>query len=172
MTAKQQFKLFQGGLLVLAAFLLIPSLVYDYHLLTNPQKAPLPRKMRSGYLEEWSSGYGILEVAGFINDQLEQVRGNILVGTEGYFGTLPDGLQIYFDQNDRVTVLGVGQPVREISEKLLNATRDNQVYLVVNRSRMLVEGDPRLVLLKKFPKAQGPKGQDFLLLYKVKSVLK
>jgi 4-amino-4-deoxy-L-arabinose transferase-like glycosyltransferase len=154
----------------LVLILLILPLIYDWRLLTDPQEAPLPRRMRSGYLEEWSSGYGITQVRDFIKGRIAQADRNILVGTEGYFGTLPDGLQIYFDQNPHVLVLGVGQPIREVPESLLNALLDNEVYLVVNQSRMLAGSDARLKLLEKYPKAVNPEGdQDFLLLYQLES---
>lgn len=153
-------------LLVLA--LLIIPLRYDWLLLTNLEQAPLPRRMRSGYLEEWSSGYGIGEVRDYLNQRLGETEKGLLVGTEGHFGTLPDGLQIYFDHHPRVTVLGVGQPVREVPASLLEARVDNEVFLIVNQSRMLVGADPRLELVDKFPKAVPPEGeQDWLLLYRL-----
>jgi 4-amino-4-deoxy-L-arabinose transferase-like glycosyltransferase len=157
--------------LVLVGLLLVFPLFYDWQLLTDPQKAPLPHRMRSGYLEEWSSGYGIKETAEFIARRLERTGQNILIGTEGYFGTLPDGLQIYFDHHPRVIIIGVGWPIKEAPEPLLNATINNEVYLVVNQSRMLAKADPRLTLLEKFPKARRSLSssipQDFLLLFKV-----
>ncbi|MBN1263517.1 MAG: glycosyltransferase family 39 protein [Candidatus Pacebacteria bacterium] len=154
---------------LILVFLIWP-LFYNWHLLTDPPKAPLPRKMRSGYLEEWTSGSGILEAADFIKERLRSGRAEkVLVGTEGYFGTLPDGLQIYLNHFPGVVVLGVGQPIRQVPPELLSATVDNEVYLVVNQSRMFVPQDPRLELIKKYPKAIGPDNQDFLLLYQVKN---
>ena len=152
------------GLLILV---LIWPLYYDWHFLTNPQASQIPRKMRSGYLEEWSSGYGINEVRDFIFQRLEETDQNLLVGTEGFFGTLPDGLQIYFDQHPRVLILGVGQPVYVAPPQLLSATIDNEVYLVVNQSRMLAPDSPPLQLVGQYPKASGPQNQDYLLLYRV-----
>ena len=151
-------------------FLLLISLLplrYDYLLMTSPQKAPLPEKMRTGYLEEWTSGYGIIEV----RDYLKQVSSNqhINVGTEGHFGTLPDGLQIYFDKDQQVTIFGVGLSLLTVPEPLKeSAAGDSPTFLVVNESRMGAKDDPSLELLLKIPKAQGEKGQDSLLLYQVK----
>ena len=155
-------------LMAIIGVMVLP-LFYDYQLLTDPQKAPLPRRMRSGYLEEWCSGYGIKEVVEFINQRLSLGQRNIVVGTEGYFGTLPNGLEIYFDKERKVLILGVGVPINQVPDSLKEASRDNEVYLVVNRSRMLVKNDSQLILLKSFPKAEGPSGQDALLLYQLKN---
>lgn len=154
--------------IALLGFCFLPALFYDYRLLFQPQAAPLPRRMRSGYLEEWSSGYGLAEIKNFLLQRLTQTESHLLVGTEGYFGTLPDGLQIYFDHHPRVTILGVGQPVINVPDALLNARVNNEVYLVVNRSRFQTN-DPRLELIAQYPKAVPPAGEaDALLLLRLK----
>lgn len=156
---------------------------YNYRLVTQPDRAPLPRKMRSGYLEEWTAGQGIEEAAGYFRNRLGQIQGNILVGTEGYFGTLPDGLLLSFDREPRVRIIGVGQPVREVPADLINAMVDNEVYLVVNESRFLVSGTweevdsqrafvtakYRLESIGQYPKAAGPSGQDSLLVFRLEN---
>jgi 4-amino-4-deoxy-L-arabinose transferase-like glycosyltransferase len=150
--------------------LIIPILPlrYDYLLLTNPQAAPLPERMRTGYLEEWTSGYGINEVRDYLREVSQERHVN--VGTEGYFGTLPDGLQIYFDKDPKVTVFGIGLSLLEVPEPLKEsaAAGEAETFLVVNESRMGAKDDPLLELVLKIPKAEGKKGQDSLLLYRVK----
>jgi len=155
--------------LLLACFSFF-AFFYNWRLLVNPEKAPLPRKLRSGYLEEWTAGQGIFETSVFVRQRLMETDKNVLVGTEGYFGTLPDGLQIYLEGERRAIIIGVGQPVREMPVSLLEARSDNEVYLLVNESRMLIDSDPRLELVRKFPKAISPEGiQDFLVLYQLKN---
>jgi len=155
----------------LAAFIilliLIPAFQYNWQLLTNPEKAPLPRKMRSGYLEEWTAGHGIRQIADFIKEKAKTT--NVLVGTEGFFGTLPDGLQIYLEKVPRVTIIGVGYPVSQVHQSLINSLVDNEVYLVVNQSRLLIPPEAYgLKLVDEFPKAVSPAGeQDKLLFFEV-----
>jgi len=141
---------------------------YDFFLLTRPAAAPLPRKMRSGYLEEWTAGQGIREIADLIKKKAEKT--SVFVGTEGFFGTLPDGLQIYLEKVPRVTVVGVGYPISGVPESLINSLADNEVYLVVNQSRLQIPPNAYgLELVKAYPKAVNPEGkQDRLLLFKVK----
>lgn len=141
---------------------------FDFALLTQPQKTPLPRKMRSGYLEEWTSGYGIKEVADYLKKEAK--KGKVLAGTEGFFGTLPEGLQIYLEKVPNITVIGIGYPINRIPEKLINALVDNRVFLVVNDSRLeLTEPElQRMKLIAVYPKAVKPDGrQEKLLLYEI-----
>lgn len=128
-------KIFIVGLLIFLA----NALRTDYLLLTNPEAASLPQSERSGYLEEWTSGTGIREVAEFIKEKkTSHPNERIVVGTEGFFGTLPDGLQIYLENVPNVTVIGVGVIIKEVPESLKNAKRaGDTVYLVANSSRML-----------------------------------
>jgi len=141
------------------------SFKYNFFLLTNPAKAPLTEEMKSGYLRDWTSGYGISEVRDFLKKEAE--KNKIVVGTEGFFGTLPDGLQIYFDKNLNVTIIGVGLEFQEIPESLKEAALTTPTYLVINQSRLRI-GEDNLELLLKIPKVAGTKGQDYLLLFKVK----
>jgi len=161
-----KIKKWWAKVLVFLIFFIL-ALRYDFLLLTDPSKAPLTEEMKSGYLRDWTSGYGIPEVRDFLKKEAE--KGKVVVGTEGFFGTLPDGLQIYFDKNPNVTIIGVGLEFQEIPESLKEATLTTPTYLVVNQSRLRISGDANLDLLLKIPKVAGPKGQqDYLLLFKVK----
>jgi len=125
--------------LYVVLFLFVVNAVwFDYLLLTNPEKAYLPRSERSGYLEEWTAGTGIAWVADYIK---EEARNNpdrhIVVGTEGFFGTLPDGLQMYLEGVRNVTVIGVGLAIKDVHSSLVESYNSgNSTYLVVNSSRL------------------------------------
>jgi len=163
-----KFKRYRLILVSLILIILILPLRYNYLLINNPQAAPLPERMRTGYLEEWSSGYGINEVRDYLQEAEPEKHLN--VGTEGSFGTLPDGLMIYFDKDSRVTIFGVGLSLLTVPEPLKESARagEAETFLVVNQSRMGAQDDPSLELILKIPKAQGKKGQDHLLLYRVR----
>ncbi len=149
------------------------GLLFDYQLLTNVEAAPLPHGERNGYLEEWTAGQGIKEIADFLKKEVENIKetdpykpgGKIVVGTEGFFGTLPDGLQVYLNGEDKVVVIGVGLAIQEVP-KSLRESRDfgNKTYLVVNKSRLA--GDPDkmgLKLIQKFDKP--PRSRDTMEYY-------
>ncbi|MDP3888512.1 MAG: glycosyltransferase family 39 protein [bacterium] len=152
-------------MIIVIAAIIVPSLWFNYFLLTSPQKAPLPADERRGYLEEWTSGYGIAQVRDYLRNYPTDKQ--IIVGTEGSFGTLPDGLQIYFDKDQRVTIIGVGLGLDQISNQLLDSVNaGNPTFLVANKSR-IKNSDPRLKLISAYPKAESAKNHDSLLFYKV-----
>lgn len=119
------------------------SLLFDYQLLTNPDKANLPTSERSGYLEEWTAGTGIKEVAAFIKkEHAEKPNEKIVVGTEGYFGTLPDGLQMYLNNIPNVTVIGTGLGFNDVPNDLkASFNSGSKTYFVVNSSRLNIKSE-------------------------------
>jgi len=155
-------KFFEGLSMILILVFSLLSIKFDHLLLTNLEEASLPRSERSGYLEEWTSGTGIKEVSEIIReDQLNNPQESIVVGTEGYFGTLPDGLQIYLQDMSQITVIGVGLNLNEVPQELKNAKKTNdKVYLVINSSRINIKDYEKegLTLLAAYPKAFRPEG--------------
>lgn len=150
--------------------LLVPAILFDYDLLTAPERAPIPPIERSVYLESWSSGYGLKEIATTLKQVAKQK--NVLVGTEGHFGALPDGLVVYTRKTSHIDIEGMGQDadiktVPQPLEDWVNGDVNHRAYLVVNASRMLVQYPTNLQLIKMYPKPVGPNGQEVLLFYEV-----
>ncbi len=162
------------GFLVKSALIIfvIHALFLDFQLLTNPQAANLPRSERSGYLEEWTSGYGIKEVSELIRKEYrDNPKKKIVVGTEGYFGTLPDGLQMYFADVPEITVIGVGLSIKDVPQSLKESkTYGNKTYLVINSTRFLGDLEtPDMDLKAVYGKGIRPDGShESLLLFEVK----
>lgn len=132
------------------------SLNNNYYLLTNPEKANLPIGERAGYLEEWTAGQGIKEISEYIKNEFKKDETKeIVVGTEGYFGTLPDGLQMYLNDlpNNKVKVVGIGLGVDKIPESLSKSVEfGTKTYLVINKSRYLGNSEG-LKLIASYKKA-------------------
>ncbi|OGM19085.1 hypothetical protein A2686_00795 [Candidatus Woesebacteria bacterium RIFCSPHIGHO2_01_FULL_38_10] len=140
----------------------IHSLFLDIQLLIRPEAVNLPRSERSGYLEEWTSGTGIKEVADLIRDEYaREPEKKIVVGTEGYFGTLPDGLQIYLNDLPEITVIGTGLDFKKIPKSLIESKRlGNKTYFVVNSSRLRTDSEKLgLKTVSVYPKAIRPDGE-------------
>jgi len=157
-------KILKMGLIIF----IFHSLMVDFSLFSQPERAKLPRVMRSGYLEEWTAGYGIAEVADFLRGEWQrQPEGQIVVGTEGFFGSLPDGLQIYLNDIGEIVVIGLGQPVRGVHQSLLESKKaGNRTYLVVNNTRFVGDAEKiGLELLAAYPKAVKPNGSRETLLF-------
>lgn len=152
------------------AFFAAQSLLFNRQLLTNPEKANLPRSERSGYLEEWTAGQGISEIANYVKNQSTASKQKIVVGTEGFFGTLPDGLQMYLNDQPQITVIGVGLNFEKLPSSLVESHKaGNKTYFVVNRSRFSkVPEEFGLKVINEYPKAMKPDGtRDALLLMEV-----
>ena len=136
---------------------------FIYRLSTNPFDQKLPSS-ETGYLEDWTSGWGIKESYDFLKQR--SLVSNVIVGTEGSFGTLPNGLQIYANKVNQFTIIGQGLGFATIPDNLLNALDfGDEVYLVINQSRFntvsLEQGG--LKLIKSFDKPDSDK----LLLYQL-----
>jgi len=154
---------FKWGLI---ATIFIPWLVFDWWLWVNPARAPLHQAEKEQYLQGWAAGYGIKEIADYLKNLPKDKP--IFVATEGYFGTLPDGLQIYLDGVAGINIQGVGQPLIYMPDELQEtAIKDKKAYLVVNNTRLKIENQSRLELITEYPKPIGPKGQEKLLFFKV-----
>ncbi|MCJ7805583.1 glycosyltransferase family 39 protein [Patescibacteria group bacterium] len=151
--------------------LVLQAAKFDYYLLTDPERANLPRSERSGYLEEWTAGTGIKEVADFLTAEAKKnPEQRIVVGTEGFFGTLPDGLQIYVNKNSNITVIGVGIIIDKVHQSLIDSKKfGNPTYLVVNNTRFIADAEQvGLKLLAAYPKAVRPNGgREALLFFEV-----
>jgi 4-amino-4-deoxy-L-arabinose transferase-like glycosyltransferase len=160
----------------LAAYLLlliflVQSLLFNYFLVTNPVKANLPRSERSGYLEEWTAGHGIKETADYIKHiRLENPSEKIVIGTEGYFGTLPDGLQMYLQDSPEITVIGVGLNFSDIPTPLKESKAyGNRTFMLINNERFKGDADKLgLKLIAEYKKAERPDGtKQSLMLYEL-----
>ncbi len=150
---------------------ILQSLSIDWLLVSEPEKAALPRSERSGYLEEWTAGVGIKEISEYIKKiHVQFPEDKIVVGTEGYFGTLPDGLQIYLNSLPEITVIGIGLGIDKVPTPLAESKEaGNRTYLVVNSSRLGVTAqEAGLTLVSAYPKAVKPNGgRETLFLFEV-----
>jgi len=135
---------------------------FDWFLLTNPAQAPLDPWERDQYFQQWSSGYGLKEIKDYLN-HLPQDK-QVLVATEGSFGTLPNGLQIFFNQSDHIQILGVGFPDKTVTPAMEQALKEGKkVYLVANYSRYNFSAAGRLSLIAGYPRLGGER----LMFYEV-----
>jgi 4-amino-4-deoxy-L-arabinose transferase-like glycosyltransferase len=139
------------------------NLFWIYRLSFNPFTVNLS-STETGYLSGWTSGWGIKEASGYLVARSKTA--NVIVGTEGYFGTLPDGLEIYTDSLKNLTVFGVGIDLTDIPAKLLDArNHGDEVYLLFNQSRLKLTPSQQnnVTLVNRYQKP----GNDYLLLYRL-----
>lgn len=147
-----------GALLLSGNFLL--------RVLFFPDSTPFVATDRKQYLEDWSSGHGIAETAAFLQERARLSQASIVVGTEGNFGSLPDGLTIEFFRKPefaRVRIEGIGQPVREIPAWMHEAVSAGaEGYLVVNSNRLAIPDETLYQTVRRF--ARPNNGPELMVL--------
>jgi hypothetical protein len=134
--AKASRKPMVYGVCLAAIVFVIQSVSFYIPFFKDPSSSSFPE--RDGYLADWTGGAGIKEAAQIIRAKRDANPGkSIVVGTEGYFGTLPDGLQIYLEKEVNITVIGVGLDLLAVPKSLADsASAGNITYLLVNGSRL------------------------------------
>ncbi|KKU29457.1 MAG: hypothetical protein UX41_C0019G0008 [Candidatus Collierbacteria bacterium GW2011_GWE1_46_18] len=145
-------------------------IVMSAMLLIDPSKVPMSYDMRSGYLEEWAAGWGQKEVAEYLID-LERQGNKIVVFTEGFFGTLPDGLQIYTEGHKDIIIVGSPPDVNRLPEGLVNTSLENKRFLLINKSRNHLPPAEleKLTLISEYPKTERLDGtREYLQFWQLK----
>ncbi|MCD8527059.1 hypothetical protein LRY65_02475 [Candidatus Woesebacteria bacterium] len=123
---------------VLIGFYVIGSLRFLFFSYYEPNQIPFVLHDREQYLTEWSSGHGLAETRDLVVQEVHD--GNyVTVITEGSFGSLPDGLLLYFDripEIESVRIEGLAQyPVKTIPDWAWEAAEDHTTWLVLNEHR-------------------------------------
>jgi hypothetical protein len=152
------------GRVLFVLILLIPNILWIRKISLDPFNVILS-STETGYLSGWLSGWGIKQSAQYFKKR--SLQANIIVGTEGTFGTLPDGLQIYTDHVPHLTVVGCGLGFTSVPDNLVNARKfGDEVYLLINQSRLTLSSSEidNLFLVNEYTKPDNDK----LLLYQLK----
>jgi len=139
------------------------SFVWPSYFNLNKTKLSLDDKQQ--YLSEWSAGFGIPQARDYFKQEVAAGK-SVLVGTEGYFGTLPDGLFVYFSETpmlQSMEIIGVGQPIvstpKELVEKQANY---DETFLLVNKNRITYDYSEDFILVQSYAKPN--EGSPLLLL--------
>jgi len=144
-------------------FLFFTNIIFIFKLSTNPFSQKLPSS-EIGYLQDWTSGWGIKESFDYLKNK--SLTSNVIVGTEGSFGTLPNGFQIYANKVKQLTVIGQGLGFATLPNNLKNAKNyGDDVYLIINKSRFNTVSLEQEGL--KLINAYDKPGRDQLLLYQL-----
>lgn len=144
------------------AIMIIPSIWTDYLFITNPIYAPIAQADRGQYLNDWPSGWGVREVKDYLLK--ESLHGKVVVYTDGTFGLLPYGLEMYLVDLPNIEIHGIWPIPANPSPDVLTSVREYPTYLVLNQ---LLEAPKEwsLTLLATYYK--GLRSDRSLRLYKV-----
>ncbi len=150
--------------LILFILIFYLNMSFMVKISVSPFYQKLPSS-ETGYLSDWTSGWGIKESFDYLKQK--SLNSNVIVGTEGSFGTLPNGIQIYANKVKQLTIVGQGLGFATVPEGLINAKEyGDDVYLLINKSRFNVVSLEQggLNLIKSFDKPDSDK----LLLYQLR----
>jgi len=149
--------------IIFVLILLIPNLFWLKKISTDPFHIQL-LSTEAGYLSDWTSGWGIKNCADYLKERSKVA--NVIVGTEGSFGTLPDGLQIYTDGTKQLTIIGLGLGFTSVPDNLNNAKKfGDEVYIIANQSRLKLNSleMDKVKIIQKYSKPDN----DYLLLIQI-----
>ncbi len=124
--------------------IILPYAMFIKNAYFNVDQLQLSKVDREQFLQEWSSGHGIKEVTEMIQELAKTQK--VAVATEGYFGTLPDGILLNLHNQDvkNIYVEGIGQPVRNIPKSFWEKAEGFDLkLLVVNSHRLKMEIPPK-----------------------------
>lgn len=120
----------RNKLLTLFSFLLLlfPALIIDYDLLTDPTKAKITASDANQYYRDWPSGRGIPESVAYFNKISK--RKKIAVYTEGNFGLLPAGLEIFLGNNTNISITGLWPVPEKYPPEMVSSIKKMPTFMV------------------------------------------
>lgn len=137
----------------LAITIIFPAYLISL-LLTNPNSYPFA-KVDEGYINGWPAGYGVKEVSDYLVERANASDSKVIVYTEGTFGILPHGIELYIDgRTDNLEIIGI-YPLN-VNELPPYYVRDravtNETYFIMNNTEF-ENPPPLLELVAKYDKA-------------------
>lgn len=136
--------------IALLVILLFLSMKFDYFLLTNPAKAPLPTTDYNQYITSVYSGYGLSEIFAYIDHELD-TGPRITLVTEGKFGLFPYAFMLKYWHDPRITIIQSWIPEKNEFD-LYSLAQSAKVFVVFSRQVDIPKSYPlRLVLRVEKP---------------------
>lgn len=120
----------------------ILAIIWPLYLITlfmfTPERYPFP-KVDEGYINGWTAGYGIKEVSDLLVTKSLTSDKKIYLFTEGTFGILPHGVELYADgRNVNLHIEGIyplnlnliAQPY------IIDRAKENETYMLINNTEL------------------------------------
>jgi len=123
-------------LLTTLLFVLILPLSLIIKLISDPIHFPYV-KVDEGYVNGWSAGNGVKQIADWAVSRIQQTGQPMTIFTEGTFGILPHGLELYADgQVAGLTIRGL-YPINSIppTETIASVASNPETYFILNNTQ-------------------------------------
>lgn len=153
---------FSRLLLALTILSLMPIRFY-YLAYTNPDNMPLVRA-DSDYVSGWAAGRGVKEISEYLVTRARSSKSDVEVYTEGTFGLLPHGLELYSDgHTKKLKVTGL-YPISDIPPLAVrqNAEKNKETYFILNNTQVK-SLPPNSTEIMSFKKAD----ESYIRLYQI-----
>ena len=137
---------------------------YDYRILSDFPRAPIPQADLVQYANGWAAGNGMKEIVQHL--QKEAMEGKVYIVSEGRFGSFPATVvELFFWHYPQVEYRGIDSITGKIPNSLVEKSRDMPVYVIVNKEQTVPSWPVELVM-------EHRKGVSdyFIRLYKVTDV--
>ncbi|MCL4386693.1 MAG: glycosyltransferase family 39 protein [Cyanobacteria bacterium] len=136
--------------IIVFVFIWYPGFI-SYQFAKDPINSKIAKADNRQYINSWAAGWGIKESVSFFREKAS--NGKIFIATEGTFGLLPAGLEMYLVQNKNITIKGYW-PVNEVSKEVLDYAKKMPTYFVFYQKEH-VEIPPSFPLEFLFKVRQG-----------------
>lgn len=113
--------------LILLFFLSFP-IYSDIRILSDFSKSPIPKSDLNQYNNDWPSGGGIKEAVTFFQDKARGQKIKII--TQGTFGLLPYGLEIYLVDNPNIKIEGIWPITYKLPDEIIKEGKKVSTYFV------------------------------------------
>ncbi|MCU0241830.1 MAG: glycosyltransferase family 39 protein, partial [Vicinamibacteria bacterium] len=134
---------------LLTLFAVAPSLRFDWWLLTDPPRAPLPRIDRDAYINGWSSGYGVQDVFAFLDARLAASPREIVVVLQATAEQMTyRTLDLHYRRQPRLAVERLDLCQAESTSRLLAWSSTKDVYVVLTPDGDGMVWPPQLAALR------------------------
>ena len=149
--------------LMLLAVLAIWPLRFMYQSYFTPLTMPLIQADKD-YVSGWAAGNGVKEISDWLVKHAREVGTDLDVYTEGTFGLLPHGVELYTSQRTKkLRITGI-YPVNEVPPLAVrqNAEANPETYFIINNTQVK-SLPPNCVEILSFKKAD----ESYIRLYRV-----
>jgi len=120
---------------ILVGVLLLTPMFNSSKIIFSIVTASIPKSDAAQYINDWPSGWGIREIVSYLEEKA--FKQQIVVYTEGNFGLLPAGLEIYIVDNPNIRIVGLWPVDENYTAEMEADLAAYPVYYVSNQFQEL-----------------------------------